>query len=480
MSIGYGLIQWAGPFISLIFTPILTRILEPQDYGVAEYVLTLSSAIVMLVLLAIPQALMTHFNDHPEDKEWSRQVTGSAIAMVSLIGLPASLIFIVLAAPITKLTLNNNQQYVILFQIMGLTMIPALTNAVLTMAAQSALRVRWGMIFSLTTLVTTVVSNIVFIIILGWGAIGLVLVPIIAGLTLAIATWYVAHSLVGKPSFRIMKLLLSSGLMLQPAIMTSWILLVSDRLVLVHYVSLEALGHYTIANKIASLLIVMMGPVYSAWMPLALATQHETFATRQYENLTRYLIAVVLGASLFLGIFAPEILLLLTRPAYLPAVPYVGFLTYIYVFGAVGVVLNTRGMAQKMLKEISGVNLAGAAVNIILNFILIPRWGVWGAVIATVVGYAVPQILLHLILQKISLLPYSTPNLAACLALHFCLLLFVQQLPPLGFGTTLGIKVIIFGLMVFGLFALRLVTRVELEYSWVLARSQFTKWGLRL
>ena len=43
--------------------------------------------------------------------------------------------------------------------------------------------------------------------------------------------------------------------------------------------------------------------------------------------------------SLGVGLFANEILIILTRPAYLPAAPYVGFLTLMYVFTVFGFIL---------------------------------------------------------------------------------------------------------------------------------------------
>lgn len=38
MVAGYGAVQWAGPLLSLIFTPIITRILSVDDYGASGIV----------------------------------------------------------------------------------------------------------------------------------------------------------------------------------------------------------------------------------------------------------------------------------------------------------------------------------------------------------------------------------------------------------------------------------------------------------
>ena len=80
MAFGYGIAEWLRPLIALVMTPILTRILSPADYGIAEYILTLNSAVGILALLGVPQALTTHFNDR-NDHAWKARVTGSALAL---------------------------------------------------------------------------------------------------------------------------------------------------------------------------------------------------------------------------------------------------------------------------------------------------------------------------------------------------------------------------------------------------------------
>jgi O-antigen/teichoic acid export membrane protein len=142
--------------------------------------------------------------------------------------------------------------------------------------------------------------------------------------------------------------------------MSAWMLQVVDRLFLINYVSTTELGYYSIANKIASLLGVALTPLYTAWTSLALAIQHEAEASQRYMTMSRLLVAVALTGSLALGLFATEILIVLTRAPYLPAAPYVGLLTYIYVFTTINVTLNVGGYITKQLVSISGAVMAGA------------------------------------------------------------------------------------------------------------------------
>jgi O-antigen/teichoic acid export membrane protein len=474
MTVGYGAVQWAGPAISLIFTPILTRILTPSDYGITEYVLTVGSFIGAVALFALPQALATHFNDRPEDEGWQRCVTGSALSLALLIGAPVGVTLVAFAPQISQLSLQD-QRFTIFFQLMGATLVIAFSSLILTAAAQAALRVRWGMMFSLTTMLVTVLGNIVFIIVLRLGALGMYLVQMATGIALCMVAGFLTRRMIGKPSPAVMYILLRSGIVLVPTVLAGLTLQVVDRLFLIHYVSTTSLGHYAIANRIAGLLYVVMGPVYTAWVPLALATQYDPDAKQRYVNMARYLIAAALLAALGLGLFSTEILIVMTRPAYLPAAPYVGFLTYVQVFSAIGTVLSTGALVGKRLKEYSLAVVVGAVVNIILNVALIPPYGVWGATIATVVGYAVPQVILYVVLQKTFPIPYPTAKLLGALAIQVGLLLVGTGLPPLFFPVRLSLKLLIFSVLPLSFLRLGVITPFEIRQARLFTVNQLRR-----
>ena len=415
LVIGYGAVQWAGPFLSLIFTPIITRALTPADYGVADYLLTIVSALSTLALFALPQALTTYFNDHPEDQGWQRTVTGSAFTMAGISGLACGLVLF-FGAPVITSYLPILRPYTDLLRLAGATFVFGVTSSILTTAAQDALRVRWGMVFSLLTILGTVFGNILFIVVLRLGVTGMILTPVVTGMSVWVAAIILTRKMIGRPAPAVMKLLLRSGAILLPTMLASWVLQVSDRIFLGQYLPATDLGYYAIANKMAGLVGVAMAPIYAAWTPLALAVQHQSNAQLRYISMSRYLVAAVLMVGLAIGLFANEILIVLTRPAYFPAAPYVGFLAYIYVFSGFGAVLSTGAMMGKQLASISGAVGIGAISNIFLNFILIPRYGIWGATIATVIGYGVPQVVLYLMLQRRYPIEYPTGRILAAWA----------------------------------------------------------------
>jgi len=474
MTAGYGLVQWAGPFISLILTPIITRILTPADYGVADFLLTTSSAIATVSTLALPMALSAHYNDSPEPA-WKRRVVGSALTAALPLAMGVGLALAVFAKPLLQVLMGQST-YAPLLQAIGLSFGFGAGASLFTTAAQADLRVRWGMLFSVNTIACTVIGNVLFIVVLRLGVTGMILTPILIGVSTCLLGIVLTRSLVGRPSHDTVALLLRSGAILLPTVIASWMLQVVDRFFLVRYVSITELGYYSMANKIASLLGVAMAPVYGAWSPMALAMQRESGAQQQLTAMARYLVAAALAGSLALGLFSTEILIVLTRPAYLPAAPYVGLLTYIHVFSAINTTLFISGMIDKRLKAISGAVVGGAIFNLALNFALIPRYGIWGASIATAIGYGTPIVLLYWRIRDRLPSNYPVRQIVLAMAAELAILGLGLLIPPIKFPLRVGLKIAVSCLLPLAFIGVGLVTRLELEQGRLFVINQFNRW----
>ncbi len=470
------MVQWAGPVLALVLTPILTRILNPADYGIAELVLTVNSAIGIVGLFALPQALTVHYNDR-QGAGWQRQLTGSVLALTLVLAAVIGLILYALAPAIAGYILGN-QTYTLLFRLLGATAPLGVLGTVLVTASQAALRVRWGMIFSVTTVICTAAGNLLFIVALRLGAMGLLLTPIVVGIVLSIVSLSIANSLIGRPRWPLVVMLLRSGAWLLPVTTSTWILQMVDRLFLAKHVSPTELGYYAIAYKIAGLSYIVLSPLFSAWTPLALSMQGDPLAKERYADMSRYFVGLALMVVMGLSLFSTEILLVLTRPAYLPAAPYASVLSYVQVLSGIGVLLAAGALISKQLKALSGLVVAGAIVNIVLNFLLIPPYGVWGATIATLVGVAVPQVLLYLWLQQRYPIPYPIGRLLGALGIQIVLVLIALLLPPLSWPFRIAVKSMLMLLLSVSFLALGIITPFELKQAGLFVRHRLRLLGL--
>jgi O-antigen/teichoic acid export membrane protein len=211
------------------------------------------------------------------------------------------------------------------------------------------------------------------------------------------------------------------------------LLLSADRIMLTQFVPPSALGLYSIANKLATMMSVLSNAAWSAWWPMALEMGHRPDAPRQYARMFEYFSTGTMRLALIIGLSAADVLAVFTRTNCVPAAPYTLALLIYFglcssIFSSMQIVLYTH----KRTRYISLLVFIGAAVNIALNLILDPPLGVWGAVWATVLAGVVIDIAAYAIAQRISPVPYHLPRFLSLVAIYLLIVGVALLNPRLG------------------------------------------------
>lgn len=177
--------------------------------------------------------------------------------------------------------------------------------------------------------------------------------------------------------------------------------------------------------------------------------------------------------GLAIGLFATEILIILTRPAYLPAAPYVGFLAYVHVFGGFGVdVVHWRhdGQAIALDERIGGDwrrSQSGTESSVDSTV------GLWGATASTVISYGIIQAILYFWLRRRYPIPYPMGRMVSSLGLTLGILCVSLWLPPLYFPLRIAVKLGLFLVFPMSLLILQLIEWREVKYAAVLIKDRF-------
>ena len=88
---------------------------------------------------------------------------------------------------------------------------------------------------------------------------------------------------------------------------------------------------------------------------------------------------------------------------------------------------SLAALQAQRTKVIMGASFLALALNTLLNFALIPRWGMYGAAYATFLAYVIEAVVMYLLAQRIFRLDYDLPRAFAALAL-FAVALVVTQM----------------------------------------------------
>ena len=96
------------------------------------------------------------------------------------------------------------------------------------------------------------------------------------------------------------------------------------------------------------------------------------------------IVYLALLQSIVLTIAAPLVIRIIYGAAYVPAIPTLRIITWYTAFSYMGSVRNIWILAEQKQKMLWKINLSGALLNVIANYILIPLIGINGAAIASV------------------------------------------------------------------------------------------------
>ncbi|MCK5050557.1 MAG: oligosaccharide flippase family protein [Candidatus Cloacimonetes bacterium] len=190
-------------------------------------------------------------------------------------------------------------------------------------------------------------------------------------------------------SFRVLKPVLKFGLIMVPGTMAMLILRVIDRYMLT-YLSAEGLhdvGIYSIGYRIGMIMQLLVTIVSLVFLPYAMRIANRPEAKGLYKRIYNYYVLLGSALGILIILYSNEIFAIFIDIRYHDAINIV-FIGVISVF-LLGVfnILNIGFYIKKSAKNISVAVSLGAILNLIMNYFLIPLYGVMGAGIASIAAY---------------------------------------------------------------------------------------------
>ena len=357
-----------------------TRMLSPAELGVAERITTISNLLMPFVMLSINEAIIRF----AMDKSVSRSQVFSIGIKTVLIGFIVFCVFVPVMLFIDMLAPYTAIIY--LYVLMGML------KAVTAQFIRSMELVRLYAFDGFFATFTTIGFNILFLSVFGWSTVGFVL-SIVASNILSIVFLFVTARLwryidLKNINKRIRREMLRYSIPLIPTTMFWWIINASDRYMVSFFCGDAPTGILAVAHKIPSLLTIVSAIFYQAWQLSAVSESgHGESTTRFYNQIFDYYSTMLFVAASAIIVLIRPITGILYAPAYFESWEYVPFLVIAEVFSSLVTFLGSFYMVSKRNATVPVAIFIGAIANIGLNFLLIPQYGVMGAVFATFVSY---------------------------------------------------------------------------------------------
>jgi O-antigen/teichoic acid export membrane protein len=402
----YGLGGLVSRFVALLLLPLYTRYLTPADYGAVETLVALAAILATILRLGIASAFFRFYFDSTDPAHRLRVVRTSFWFTMTMatIGLVVGL---ALAGQISEWLFDTDDRatlvrmaFVLLWAQMNFEQMTALFRVEERAVAFTAA--------TLANLVITVTATIVFVVVLDWGATGVIAGNFTGTLAVYAALLVYRHEQLGltldRPLLRRMN---RFGLPLVPSMLALWMLNFGDRFFILKLADASEVGVYSIGSRIASAMVLLLTAFRAAWPAFAFSIEDDERARRAYSYVLTYLLFVASWAALALGLLAPWIVEWLTTPAFYDASDVVALLA----FGAVafgGFIVVSIGLGRTKRTQFNWVVTGSAAVvSVTLNLLLIPRHGIVGAGIANLCAFTVMFLGITWWSQRVFWVPYQ-------------------------------------------------------------------------
>jgi O-antigen/teichoic acid export membrane protein len=416
----YGLGGIVSRVLAVFLLPLYTRFLDTEDLGAVGLIVALSAVLVTILRAGISSAFFRFYFDSKDPAQRRLVVrTSFWFTMASATaGLAAGLI---LAEPIADL-LGVDDANLVRAGFVGIW--AQMNYEQLTSLFRAEERSTAFVLASLANIAVTVGATVLLVVVWEQGALGVIAGNFTGTLVVYLALLAVHREQLGlqfsRPLLREMN---RFGLPLVPAALALIAVNFSDRFFLVHLASLEDVGLYEIGVRIASAMVLLLTAFRMAWPAFAYSIEDDAEAKRTYAFVLTYLVAIASWLALALGLLAPWLVRLLTQPEFYEGEKVVAPLAFggmayaAYIVMAIGV---GRAKRTQFNWAITGF---AAVVNVVLNLILIPAYGIMGAAVATVVAYGVMFLGMTWYAQRVFPVPYQWRRVLTAVAAALALLL---------------------------------------------------------
>ena len=231
------------------------------------------------------------------------------------------------------------------------------------------------------------------------------------------------------------------GIPLIPTALFLWVTNFSDRLFLVHLADTTEVGLYSVGVRIASAMVLLLTAFRLAWPAFAYSIEDDHEAKRTYAFVLTYLVALTTWVATGLALMSPWLVDWLAAPAFAESSRVVGPLAFSTVAFA-GYIVVAIGVGRAKRTQFNWVVTGAAAVvNIGLNLLLIPPYGMMGAAVATVAAYSTMFIGMVWWSQRIYTIPYQWRRVVTAAATGL-VLVAIGKLAGGGFAIALGLALV--------------------------------------
>lgn len=367
--------------VSIITIPILTAGLSKADYGTYDLITTLVSLLLPVLTLQIQSAAFRFLIECRGDKVRSSVITTN--------------IFVV-TVPVSAIALTI--LYFVLYQLSPLVRLLIcayyLFDIIFLAVQQLARGIGQNLYYSISAIIVSVVNLLTILLLISGMSLGLTGILISLAVSYAIALAFLCIKIAKKLnikreyiSFACIKEMLLFSWPMVPNNLSSWVLSLSDRLIITAVLGVEANAVYAVATKIPKLFSTVQSTFTLAWQENASEVSKEENAYKYYSDMFDTIFRFMCGVMALVIASTPVLFIILIRGDYGDAYAQMPMLFMGVLFSSISAFFGGIYIACKRTKSIGITTICAAAINLLVDCICVKPLGITAGSLSTMVSY---------------------------------------------------------------------------------------------
>lgn len=423
----YGIANLGIRALNFLLLPVYTRFLSPSDYGMIALAETLAAFFAAVSSLGFDASIQRLYFRHVDTGTMSSYL-GSVLKFSLL--LQSFLVALVL-------TVGHRLQHAIVpgtavpFRYFALALITALAlqffNYRLVLYQAERRPGRYAALSFLSSAMTAslCVGLVVFA---RRGVMGM-----LGGKLISAAICFAVAVLLARPVFRtrfywpLVRETIAVGAPLVPHLLMALGLVTADRFILAHYRDLREVGLYSVAYTFGMIMSLITMSLNQAWAPVYYDVARQADGgSHALGKMCSGLVIVLTAIACFGAFIAQSFVVHFLDSRYAAAGRIVPWIIGAYLAHSLFSIFSLASMQARRTGLIMGASFVGLVVNTVLNFALVPSWGMYGAAWATLIGYAIEAVVMYVLAQRSYRLQYDLSRTFAAMGVFAVMLAATQ------------------------------------------------------
>ncbi|HJH26500.1 MAG TPA: polysaccharide biosynthesis protein [Methanophagales archaeon] len=383
-----GIVNLLVSLSGIILLPILTKTLPIEEYGIWVQIIVTITLISPIVGLGLPYT-MVRFLAAEKDKTKIQEGFYSIVVFILFTSLAASFLLFVFSEPFAAAFLGNRAD---LIRIISLIIPIECLNGLYLNFFRTFQRIKKYSVFNILY-TYGMVALVAYSLLSGYGIVEALISFLIARIIvfLLMASLIISEIGVKIPTFSHLKEYLRFGLPTVPGNFSAWIVNSSDRYIIGYFLGVAFVGYYSPGYMLGAMISMYVAPL-GFLLPAVLSKLYdegkEGEVKRYLEYTLKYFLMLAIPSAFGLSLLSKQLLITLSTSE-IASYGYsiTPFVAVSALFLGADAIIAQIIVLVKKTKIIGAIWMFAAIMNLGLNFVFIPHFGILGAAITTLIAY---------------------------------------------------------------------------------------------